>query len=236
MSLSEEQFARAAAAEVGLLRVQQLQRMNHRELQSLLSGDPSSVAPWVRSAAECGIAAAQLRLGRMLLAGQGIECDKAGAFVWFSRAAAQRDADAMNMMGRCHENGWGTALDEGLAAHGYLSSATLGHDWGQYNWANLLFDGRGVPIDRPQALVWYERAARQGHARAMNLLGRCHEEGWGCEKNPEAAFDWYRRSAEGGYYRAQWNHAAALADHGLKREAAEWFRRAAEGARTATIP
>ena len=90
MGLSEDQFARAAAAEAGLLRMQRLQRMNHRELQSLLSGDASTVAPWVRSAAECGSAAAQLRLGRMLLAGQGVERDAAAAFVWFSRAAERR--------------------------------------------------------------------------------------------------------------------------------------------------
>jgi hypothetical protein len=99
----------------------------------------------------------------------------------------------------------------------------------------MLFDGRGVEIDRPQAILWYRHAARQDHARAMNLLGRCYEEGWGCEKNLAEAFDWYRRSAEGGYYRGQLNHAAVLAERGLKQEAAEWIRNAAEAAKRAAV-
>jgi uncharacterized protein len=222
MSLSNEQFARAAAAEASQLRVQQLQRMNHRELQLLLGGDPAEIVPW-------------LRFGRMLLAGQGVERDAALALTWFNRAAEQRNPDAMNMVGRCHENGWGTPLDLELAAHWYECSAKRRHDWGQYNFANMLFDGRGVAVDQPQAVRWYRLAAHQNHARAMNLLGRCYEEGWGCEKNLAAAFHWYRRSAQGGYYRGQWNHAAALAERGLKQEAAEWFRKAAEAAKQAAV-
>ena len=32
--------------------------------------------------------------------------------------------------------------------------------------------------DREQAFALYNQAAAQGHVRAMNLVGRCHEEGW----------------------------------------------------------
>ena len=94
-------------------------------------------------------------------------------------------------------------------------------------------------IDEAKAIIGQlTRDVPHSYASAPDstLLGRCREEGWGCEKNPQAAFEWYRRSAEAGYHRAQWNHAAALADRGLRTEAAEWFRRAAEGAKTATIP
>jgi TPR repeat protein len=91
----------------------------------------------------------------------------------------------------------------------------------------MLFDGRGVVMDLAEALQWYERAAQQGHARAMNLLARCHEEGWGCGKDPEQAFQWYRRSAESDYFRGQYNYASALAERGFIAEASEWFARAA---------
>jgi|SRR5580698_1233682 TPR repeat protein len=229
MALSREQLARAAAAEERQLRMAQLQRFSYRELQQLLSGDPVEAAAWIRSAADYGLVAAQLRLGRMLLAGNGVPQDAAAALCWFRRAAARGDAEALNMVGRCLENGWGTRADAAQAAAQYRASAARSHDWGEYNLANLLFDGRGVPRDRRQALYWYGRAARQGHGRAMNLLGRCLEEGWGCAADPLSALLWYERSAHSGYFRGQFNYAAVLAQHGHPHTAAGWYLQAAAG-------
>lgn len=209
------------------LRLSRLLRMTHRELEVLLTGDPAEAAEWVLSAAEHGIAAAQLRLGRMLLEGTGVARDEKAALAWFSRAARGGNAEALNMVGRCHENGWGTPADLALAASHYRSSALGRHAWGEYNLGNMLFDGRGVARDLPQALYWYLRAARQGHGRAMNLLGRCLEEGWGCSRSLNDAAYWYRRSAESGYFRGQLNHALVLAQRGLEAPAAEWFWKAA---------
>jgi uncharacterized protein len=228
MSLSAEQFARAADAEASQLRALRLQSMSHRELHSLLCGDPVEAARWVRSAAVYGIPAAQLRFGRMLLEGRGVARDPDLALHWFARAA-QQDAEAMNMVGRCYENGWGAPADAEIAAQWYEWSALRGHDWGRYNFANMLFDGSGVAMDRIAAVRWYRLASQQGHSRAMNLLGRCCEEAWGCAKNPGEAFKWYRRSAEAGYFRGQFNYAASLAEQGLRSEAAAWFRKARAG-------
>jgi uncharacterized protein len=226
MSLTPEQFERAAAFEAHQQRLVQLQRMSYRELQRLLTGDPAEAALWVRSAAEYGMPAAQLRLGRMLLEGNGIERDERAAFTWFVRAADGGDAEAMNMAGRCHENGWGVPEDLRKAAECYRSSGEGGHDWGEYNFGNMLFDGRGVPQDRVAALQWYLRAAHRGHGRAMNLAARCFEEGWGCAKAPAEAAEWYRRSAETGYFRAQFNYGVLLAQLGDGEAAAGWFSKA----------
>ncbi len=130
---------------------------------------------------------------------------------------------------RCLENGWGTEADLRKAAASYASAAAMGHDWGEYNLANLLFDGRGVAQNHEQALYWYLRAAQQGHGRAMNLAGRCLEEGWGCTRAPAEAAEWYRRSAESGYFRGQFNYALVLAQQGNGALAANWFWKAAEG-------
>ncbi len=119
MSLSPGQFERAAELEAHQQRLAKLQRMSYRELQLLLTGDPAEAALWVRSAAEYGVPAAQLRLGRMLLEGSGVERDQGAAFNWFARAADRGDAEAMNMAGRCHENGWGVAVDLVKAAGRY---------------------------------------------------------------------------------------------------------------------
>jgi TPR repeat protein len=91
----------------------------------------------------------------------------------------------------------------------------------------MLFDGTGIAQDRAQAVTWYRKAADRGHARAMNLLGRCYEEGWGCSQDRRQAADWYRRSAESGYFRAQFNHACVLLEQGDIDVAAHWLGQAA---------
>jgi uncharacterized protein len=229
MTLTEANFARAAACEASQLRMSRLERMSYPELRALLTGDPPQAALWVRSAAEHGILAAQLRLGRMLLEGRGVPRDEREAFSWFARAARQRDADALNMLGRCHENGWGVPADPAAAAGCYRAAAHAGHDWGEYNLGNLLFDGRGVAPDRRAALYWYVRAACRGHARAMNLAARCLEQGWGCGRNYAEAAYWYRRSAESGYFRGQFNYALLLLEERCMGAAAHWLRKAACG-------
>lgn len=227
MSLSQTQFERAADLAEHQERLARLSRMSSGQLRALFSADASETAHWVRSAAESGIAAAQLTLGRLLLEGRGLARDERAAFSWFARAAGQGDAEAMNMLGRCHELGWGSTIDLAQAAHWYRASALRGHDWGQYNLANLLFDGRGVPQELGAAFSWYLTAANQGHARAMNLLGRCLEEGWGCRRSPQEAIEWYRRGAEAGYFRAQYNYALELLGQGEAELAASWLWRAA---------
>lgn len=219
---------RKAARKSGEVSVSKLQRMKVHELKALLSGDPAEAARWVELAARHGLAAAQLRLGRMLLDGAGIAKDEAAALGWFKTAARSGDADAMNMAGRCHENGWGAAKDNTVAADWYRRSAEAGHDWGEYNYANMLFDGLGIAADLPLAVEWYLKAAGQGHSRAMNQLARCYEEGWGVAEDHAIAADWYRRSAEGGYFRGQYNYASLLSLAERLDDAAGWFGKAAE--------
>jgi TPR repeat protein len=93
----------------------------------------------------------------------------------------------------------------------------------------MYLDGRGVKRDAAPAYLYYLKAAEQQHERAMSLVGRCCEEGWGTPRNLDAAADWYRRSAEAGYFRGQYNWASILLKAGRFEEAARWFERAAFG-------
>ena len=122
-----------------------LQRMSARAARASRRGS-ATAAVWIASAAEFGLPAAQIApRAHASRRARGVARPVNAALRWFPRAAEQRDAEAMNMIGRCHENGWGTPVDLGAAArHWYRPSAYRGHDWGQYNFANMLFDGRGV--------------------------------------------------------------------------------------------
>ncbi len=233
MSLTGDQFARAAALEASQARVHHLMNMSAAELRALLQRSPAQAAPWIASAAEYGVPAAQLCLGRMQLSGEGVVVDPASAVRWFRRAAEQGDAEALNMLGRCLEHGWGVTMDLAAAAEQYRLAAQAGHDWGEYNLGNLLFDGRGVPQDQPQAFRWYLKAAQRGHGRAMNLVGRCLEQGWGCVANRDEAAHWYQAAAQTGYFRGQFNHALILLELRQYESAADWMWKCALGADSA---
>jgi TPR repeat protein len=207
-------------------RVAALSMMSPEELAGLLGDDPRDAEPWVSAAARLGIPEAQIRLARMLLAGEGVEKSEAAAFAWFARAAETGNPEAQNMLGRCCENGWGIAPCPTQAAVWYARAAEAGDAWAQYNLGHLLLDGNGVVRDPQAALRWYRCAADQGHPRAMSLVGRCFEEGWGTERDVIAALDWYRRSAEAGYFRGAFNFASILAAYGWDDDAVRWFDRA----------
>jgi TPR repeat protein len=164
----------------------------------------------------------------MLLEGEGMARDPRAALGWFQKAAGQGDLDALNMAGRCFENGWGVTRDHAAAADLYRRAADGGHAWAQYNLGHLYLNGLGVEQDLVQAFAYYLRAALASHARAMNLVGRCHEQGWGTAQDPLQARIWYRRSAEQGYFRGQYNWATILLDEGEVDRAVFWFERAAQ--------
>ncbi|WP_277963796.1 tetratricopeptide repeat protein [Pseudomonas sp. RIT-To-2] len=198
-------------------------------LSAMLHANPARAAQAILTAARAGMADAQALLGQILLDGQGIERDPGLARTWFAIAANGGHPMARNMLGRCHEHGWGGPVDVRQAAVHYREAAAAGLDWGLYNYANLLGTGRGVALDHELALACYRRAALMGHAKSMNLLGRYLENGMAGAADPAQAHDWYRRSAEAGDFRGQFSHAAVLAETGRVEDALHWLRRALEG-------
>lgn len=63
---------------------------------------------------------------------------------------------------------------------------------------------RGEP---DQALEWFRAAARSGDARALNMLGRAYERGWGMPVNAPQAAVYFREAAERGDVWAMFNLA-----------------------------
>ena len=179
----------------------------------------------LRIAAEAGHVEAQMLYAQALLDGAaGQTRDPARGWQWFCIAAAAGHPPALNMRGRCLEQGWGVARDLEAAAAAYRDAAERGDGWGRYNLANMLLRGRGVPRDRIAAYALFEAAARDGHAKSMNLVARFHDEGWDRPRNPAVALAWYRRSAEAGDYRGRHNLAVWHAERGEWPQAAALWR------------
>jgi len=188
--------------------------------------DPQASALMTERLAGEGSAVAQFILGHKLLSGHGVERDAAAAYRWFSLAAASGRADAINMVGRCHECGWGVPVDRVEAARWYRQAVDKSNAWAMFNLASLMLAGDGVARDPAAALSLFVRAARRGNAKAMSTLGQYREEGWSCRPKLASAVRWYRRGAERGCIRGQYNLARFLAQAGNLDDAAYWLRAA----------
>lgn len=201
-------------------------RLTPEELRANVAASPADAARWVEAAAHNGSIAAILNWGQMLLDGHGVARDPQAALRWFKIAADTGDADGINMVGRCHENGWGVPVDKLEAARCFNLAAQLRHVFARFNLGMLLLagDGERLPRDIAAALSLFVGAARQGNAKAMNMLGRFREEGWQVRAKPAAAMRWYARAASRGCFRGQFHLARFLAARGDVAEAAGWLR------------
>lgn len=85
--------------------------------------------------------------------------------------------------------------------------------------------------DYGQAVAWFRKAAEQGYAPAMSILGVFYAAGGGVDQDYAEAVRWYRKAAARGYVVAMHNLAIRYTDgRGISqdfREAVRWFRKAA---------
>ena len=59
--------------------------------------------------------------------------------------------------------------------------------------------GKPLPAANPRkAFRWYLRGSWAGDVDAMNNLGACYHNGFGCQKDMARALHWYQRSANRG--------------------------------------
>ena len=217
------------------LTIEAILAMDADEVKRRLAAPLEKRVPFLRVAAEGGVAEAQAVYAQMLLDGIGVEQDRHAAVGWFDKAARQGHAMAINMMGRCYDLGWGVAVDKVRAAQWFRAAAERGLDWGMYNYATALTLGEGVPQDREQALALFRRAASMGNAKAENYIGSFHEDGWMVERDLKVAAEHYALAAEGGDFRGQFNYARMLADAGRDDEALNWLSKVPETATPAFI-
>jgi TPR repeat protein len=64
-------------------------------------------------------------------------------------------------------------------------------------------NGRGVPKDDQQAVVWYRKAAEYGLPDARYSLGLAYENGQGIPQDLTLAMAWFRKAAEQGHKEAK---------------------------------
>jgi TPR repeat protein len=110
--------------------------------------------------ADRGDATAQTVLGIMYLRGDQVAPDTRIAANWLLKAAAQDSFIARYALGALLCPSCVPEPDWSEAAGRFREAAERGQALAQANLARLLKEGRGVPQDPAQALMWYEIAKR----------------------------------------------------------------------------
>lgn len=81
--------------------------------------------------------------------------------------------------------------------------AQAGDAASQVSLGRMYLDGKGVPLDMSQGVMWLGKAAEQGHPHAQYLLGVLYAEGSSVPKDERTALSWFSKAATQGNVSAQ---------------------------------
>lgn len=90
--------------------------------------DSIKARAWFVKGAETGIRTSQTNAGYLYIALEGHE-NYEKAFYWLSKASEQNSPNALEMLGMCYENGWGTEVNLPKAQECYRKSYQLGNEY-----------------------------------------------------------------------------------------------------------
>ncbi|GAF65495.1 hypothetical protein BTS2_2393 [Bacillus sp. TS-2] len=125
----------------------------------------------IKLSAENGSIEDQVRLGEMHFKGNGVEEDYIEALKWFSMAAINKNAHALNRLGEMYQYGYGVKSNEQEAVNWYKKAVEKGFSDAEFRLGWMHEKGRGgLTKDLNQALTYYRLAASKGHKTAQDYV------------------------------------------------------------------
>ncbi|KAG9298819.1 hypothetical protein G9A89_015840 [Geosiphon pyriformis] len=177
--------------------------------------------------ASTGYATGQTWLGHCYEHGHGTEIDLEKAFTWYSNSAKGDCAWGQNMLAHMYRKGIVTQRDQAQAFLWFEKSAQRGYVESQCWLASYLQTGTGTKKDLEKAFEWYSRAAPHDDY-SLNMIGFCHMNGEGTQKNILRGFFYYKQAGHNGHSRGQMNLACcyhyALGTLRDLHEALRWYK------------
>lgn len=73
----------------------------------------------------------------------------------------------------------------------------------QFSLGCIYYQGKNTPLDFPEAMKWFKKAAEQGNGDAQFALGTMYYNGESVPIDYEAAVEWFQKAAEQGNADAQ---------------------------------
>ncbi len=153
-------------------------------------------------------------------------------FKYYKIAAEGKDGvpNAMNMVGRFYEEGWGDVeKNYEEAAKWYRRAADGENEYGMYNYARMLELGLGCEKDTALAKEYYKKAADKGDKDGALKYAKM------CDSKSNEQFKYYKIAAEckdgvpnamnmvGRFYEEGWGDVEKNAE-----EAVKWYKKAAQ--------
>ena len=160
-------------------------------LISDLTKEPTGAAHHFRRAADQGHPGAQYRLGVILEQGKSVPRDVERATALYEKAAVQGHVKAQSSLKRRRA--------EEKRTEGYIQKAKQGDADAQYAVSLIYVRGLVVAQDTVKAIDWAVKAAAQGHALALQMVGQMYQSGYGGTSiNHSLALSYFRKSARQG--------------------------------------
>ncbi len=188
--------------------------------------DLPEAAKWFRQSADQRHSDAMMALGEMAIRSQA-GLTPSDALHWFSMASQANRPDAMRAIGEMYLKGQGLTPDQEKGLEWLRRAVDFGDGLAARKIADSYFE-----TDAPEALRWYEKAAKAGDTESAYVAAIMYEENFDIKPDTVKMATLMKQAAEGGY-------PAAQADYGLlvyqgrgveqsTNEAASWFEQAAK--------
>jgi TPR repeat protein len=111
------------------------------------------------------VAIAQTELAVRYEMGWGVPIDASASTKWLLKAVAQRDANALAVMGVRYEKGLGVPRDLNEAVRHYREAADAGHARAMCYLGDMYLGGLGVHANHTDAYRWHVAAIAAGDER-----------------------------------------------------------------------
>lgn len=198
---------------------------------------------WYQDAGDNGDVKGYIKIGDMYLRAKGVKQDPVLAEKWFKKAASKGDSFASVWVGNEYlgfENRADKKFPE-QAIRWYKKAIAKGNNVAGAAIGSIYSEGNGVPKNEELAKQWFHRGfgeskqkrekqfqqifhvfqqeAKPGNAKAMFMLGRYYDYGWGVEADDQKSFDWYKKAAFYGDAKAMWQVGNIYLDgEGVKKD------------------
>ena len=126
-----------------------------------------------------------------LLQGRGVAQDSKRAFALNVEAARGGYAEAVLAMGWFYINGVGVDRNVEKAKKWYRDSARHGESKAMFSLGQIACDEK----EFSDALHWFTRASKAGHARSLYWLGKLYWRGYGVEQDQKRAKSLFHQAA-----------------------------------------
>ena len=121
----------------------------------------------------------------------------------------------------------------GAARSEFLHAAQKGSRLAEFNYAMMLVNGEGGPVDVDEGKKWLRKAADANMTQAQYVYGKMFDDGDFVARDPVEAHRWFLRAASQGHVLAELALANQFLDgRGTPRDNAQafvWYKKAAEG-------